>query len=110
MLTYCISEQTGRRFPFAYLVLIELAVLVLLLALVLERDDDEADEDVDHEEGDDDDVDEVEDCDARPVVVDRARVLLVRIDAPIHQTVDTNSHTEKSLFAKSCKTIDNQKA
>jgi len=75
------------KYLVVHLVLIELAVLVLLLALVLEGDDDEADEDVHHEEGDDDDVDKEEYGDALSVVVNRTYVLLVRVDAPIHQTV-----------------------
>ena len=49
----------------------------------MECDDDETHEDVDHEEGDNDDVDEVEDGHDRPVVVDRADVLRVRIDGNV---------------------------
>jgi len=86
-----INEQKTAKHVVLHLVLVQLAVLVLLFALVLERDDDETDEDVDHEEGDDDDVDEEEDGDALSIVVYRAHVLLVRVDAPVHQTAFTVS-------------------
>ena len=74
-----------------HLVLVEFAVLVLHLALVLEGYDDEPDEDVDHEERDDDDVDEEENGDPLAVIIDRTVVLLVRVDASIHQPAKHNS-------------------
>ena len=85
-----------------HLILIKLAVLVLLFALVLKGDDDEADEDVDHKERDDNDVDEEKDGDALSVVVNWTHVLLVRVDAPIHQTAVVVSQFSQSYGVVTC--------
>ena len=68
------------------LIFVQLAVLVCGLSLVLEGDNNETHEDVDHEEGNDDDVDEVEHGHDGAVVVQRAPVLLIRIDRHIQNT------------------------
>jgi len=68
-----------------YLVLVQLTVLVFLFSLFLKCDDDETNEDVHHEESNDDDVDNKEDGDLNPVIIDGSHILHVGINGPIQQ-------------------------
>lgn len=68
-----------------YLVFVQLTVLVLLFSLFLKCDDDETNEDVHHEESNDDDVDNKEDGDLNPVIIDGSHILHVGINGPIQQ-------------------------
>ena len=101
----CVRPQHTRVLPGSacrgsYLVLVQLTVHVLLLPLLLEGDDDETHEDVHHEEGDDDDVDDEEDGDLHAVVVDRTRVLPVRIDGLVQQAGD--GQRDRSQLERHC--------
>lgn len=52
---------------------------ILLFTLILECNDDEANEDVNHKESNNDDVDHVEDGHGQAMVVNRAKVLTLRV-------------------------------
>lgn len=52
-----------------HLVFVQLAVFILLLSLLLEGDDDKAHKYIHHEKGDEDEVDDEEDGNGHPVVV-----------------------------------------
>lgn len=69
-----------------YLVLVQLTVLVLLLSLLLKSDDDETNEDVHHEESDDDDVDNEENRDLHPVVINGPHIFHMGINGSVQQS------------------------
>lgn len=71
---------------FCYLVLVQLTVFVLLLSLLLKSDDDETNEDVHHEESDDDDVDNEENGDLHPVVIDGPHIFQMGINRSVQQS------------------------
>lgn len=67
------------------LVLVQLTVFVLLFSLLSKSDDDKTHKDVHHEECNDDDIDDEEDGDLHPIVVDRTRILPISINGFIEQ-------------------------
>lgn len=81
----CIFYLWWQQGVVNYLVFVQLAVLVLLFSLFLKCDDDETNEDVHHEESNDDDVDNKEDGDLNPVIIDGSHIFHVGINGPIQQ-------------------------